>query len=275
MKTRLAGKVAIITGSAVGLGAECARVMASQGARVVIADIDEPAAQATAADIRDAGGDAFAIGVDVASEDAVKAMVAAVIARYGRIDVLHNNAAIQTPEQRARDLDVCNVDVDAWDRAMAVNLRGAMLCCKHVAPHMLKQGSGSIIHASSGFGAQGDLTLTGYACSKAALVQLSRSVAAQYGKQGIRSNSIQIGLVLGENAVHTLAPELKAIILDSHLTPALGQPRQVADVVAFLASDESSFVTGHNLAVDGGFSSHVPTYAQMRDLFEKSGSNRI
>ena len=275
MKDRLAGKVAIITGSGVGLGAECGRVMAAQGAKVVIADIDEPAAQATAQAIRDSGGDALAVWVDVSSEDAVRKMVEQVIARYGRIDVLHNNAAIQTPEQRSRDRDVCNVEVDAWDRAMAVNVRGAMLCCKHVVPHMLKQGSGSIIHASSGFGAQGDLTLTAYAASKAALVALSRSVATQYGKQGIRSNSIQIGLVLGENAIHTLAPELKAIIRGSHLTAELGRPRQVADVVAFLASDESSFITGANLAVDGGFSAHVPTYSEMSALFQATGSNAI
>lgn len=275
MKDRLAGKVAVITGSAVGLGAECARVMAAQGARVVIADLDGEKARATADEIDAGGGQAMPVQVDVADEAAVMAMVEAVIGRWGRIDVLHNNAAIQTVDQRSRDRDVCHVEVEAWDRAMAVNVRGAMLCCKHVIPHMLKQGSGSIIHASSGFGAQGDLTLTAYACSKAALIALSRSVATQYGKQGIRSNSIQIGLVLGENAVHTLAPALKAIILDSHLTPALGRPRQVADVVAFLASDESSFVTGHNLAVDGGFSAHVPTYSQMRALFESSGSNQV
>lgn len=275
MKDRLAGKVAIITGSAVGLGAECARVMAAQGARVVIADIDGPKAEETAHSIRAAGDEALAVTVDVSSEAAVTAMVETVIGHWGRIDVLHNNAAIQTPEQRSRDRDVCNVDVEAWDRAMAVNVRGAMLCCKHVVPHMLTQGGGSIIHASSGFGAQGDLTLTSYAASKAALIALSRSVAAQYGKRGVRSNTIQIGLVLGENAIHTLAPELKEIILNSHLTPELGRPRQVADVVAFLASDESSFITGATLAVDGGFSSHVPTYSEMRRRFEQIGSNRV
>jgi NAD(P)-dependent dehydrogenase (short-subunit alcohol dehydrogenase family) len=202
-------------------------------------------------------------------------MVAEVIARYGRIDVLYNNAAIQTPAQRAKDLDVVNVDIDAWDRAMDVNARGSMLCCKHIVPHMLKQGSGSIIHASSGFGGQGDLSLTSYAASKAAMIALSRSVATQYGKQGIRSNSIQIGLVLGDNAIHSLSQEMKDILVDNHLTPALGKPRQIADVIAFLASDESSFITGANIPVDGGFSAHTPTVAPMRALFEKLGSNQI
>ena len=150
-----------------------------------------------------------------------------------------------------------------------------MLGCKHAIPVMLKTGGGSIIHSTSGFGAQGDQTLTAYAASKAALIALSRSVAAQYGKQGIRSNAIQIGLVVNPNAQHSMPAEVKQIILDEHLTPELGTPRQVADVVAFLASDESSFITGHTLAVDGGFSSHVPTLTPMRRFFEKVGSNKL
>jgi NAD(P)-dependent dehydrogenase (short-subunit alcohol dehydrogenase family) len=275
VKNRLAGKVAIVTGSGTGLGAECCRVMAAQGAKAVVADINLETAKGVAKEIVDAGGEAMAVHVDVSSEDMIRKMVDEVIARYGRIDVLYNNAAIQTPAQRSKDLDVVNVDIDAWDRAMDVNVRGAMLCCKHIVPHMLKQGSGSIIHASSGFGAQGDLTLTSYAASKAALIALSRSVATQYGKQGIRSNSIQIGLVLGDNAIHTLSQALKDILVDNHLTPALGQPRQIADVIAFLASDESSFITGANIPVDGGFSAHTPTVAPMRTLFEQLGSNQI
>ena len=270
---KLEGKVAIITGAGGGLGAECARVLALHGALLAVVDIDFSGAEAVAADIVAHGGQAMAVRTDVACEEDVKAMASAVLARFGRIDVLYCNAAILSGEQRAGDRDVVNMDVEAWDRAMAVNLRGSMLCAKHVIPAMLRQQSGSVMFATSGFGAQGDLTLSAYAASKAAIAMLSKSVAAQYGKQGVRSNAIQIGLV--ENPVHPLPPELKNILLDNHLTPKLGTPRQLADIVAFLACDESSFITGHTLAADGGFSSHTPSMAAMRAYFERVGSNRI
>ena len=276
MNTRkLEGKVAIITGAGGGLGAECARVLAMHGAQVAIADIDLAGAQSVAAAIEEQGGAALALQTDVSSESDVRIMTAAVIKRFGRIDVLYNNAAILSKEQRAGDRDVCNMDVDAWDRAMAVNLRGAMLCTKHALPVMLRNGGGSVMFATSGLGAQGDLTLSAYAASKAGIAMLSKSVAAQYGKQGIRSNAIQIGLVLGENALHTMPEEIRDILLENHLTPALGTPRQLADIVAFLASDESSFITGHTLAADGGFSSHTPSMAAMRAYFDRVGSNRL
>lgn len=275
MKDRLRGKVAIITGAASGLGKACAHLLAMQGASVVVADIDGDKASSVAAGIVDEGGQCIAVRVDVTSEDQVRAMVAGAVQAFGRIDVLYNNAALLTVEQRSLDRDVCNMDGDAWDRAMAVNLKGAMLCSKHTIPVMLKGGGGSLIHAASGLGAQGDITLTAYAASKAGLMMLSKSIAAQYGKQGIRSNAVQIGLVLAENAEHTMPDELKTIILDQHLTPTLGQPRNIADVVAFLASDESAFITGHTLVVDGGFSSHTPSMVAMKAFFEKQGSYRL
>ena len=213
--------------------------------------------------------------VDVGAEPPIQAMVQQVIGHYGRIDILHNNAAALDTAQRHADRDVVNVDIAAWDRAMDVNARGAMLCCKHVVPHMLKSGGGSIIFATSGFGALGDITLTSYAASKAALMALARSVAAQYGKQGIRSNAIMIGLALTEKSAAHMPAELKQILLDQHLTPELGRPRQIADVVAFLASDESSFITGAVIPVDGGWTSHSPAMAPMRAFFEKMGSNKL
>lgn len=270
---KLEGKVAIITGAGGGLGAECARVLAMHGALVAVVDIDMAGAELVAASIIELGGQALALRTDISSEDEVKAMVAAVVQRFGRIDVLYNNAAILNQEQRGGDRDICNMDVTVWDRAMAVNLRGAMLCSKHVIPVMLRHQSGSVMFATSGFGAQGDLTLSAYAASKAGIAMLSKSVAAQYGKQGIRSNAIQIGLV--ENPGHPLPPEIKKILLDNHLTPALGTRRQLADIVAFLACEESAFITGHTLAADGGFSSHAPSMAAMRSYFEAVGSNAL
>jgi NAD(P)-dependent dehydrogenase (short-subunit alcohol dehydrogenase family) len=271
MSGKLAGKIAIVTGAGQGLGRETAQTLARHGAKVAIAELIEDRAKDAAREIRDGGGEAIGVAVDVSDEAQVQTMVARVLEAFGGIDILHNNAAILTAEHRAGDRDVCNVDFDVWQRTMSVNAGGALLCSKHVIPHMVARGGGSLIHSSSGFGSQGDLTLTSYGMSKAAIALMSKSIAAQYGKQGVRSNTIQIGLVLGENAQHSVQGELRQIILDAHLTPELGQPCNIADVVAFLASDEAAFVTGTTIPVDGGFSSHVPTLAPIREFFARSG----
>ncbi|SFC40428.1 SDR family NAD(P)-dependent oxidoreductase [Massilia yuzhufengensis] len=269
---KLDGRVAILTGAGGGLGAEAARVLALHGAHVAIVDIDGAAAQRVAAEIEGQGGQALAVQCDVSVEAEVRNMVEAVVGRFGRVDILHNNAAVLSVEQRQRDRDVINMDVEAWDRAMAVNLRGAMLCSKYAIREMLKHGRGSVIFVTSGLGVQGDLSLSAYAASKAALIMLSRSVAAQYGKQGIRSNALQIGLAPAENAHGSMPAPLLDILRDNHLTPELGTPRQIADVVAFLASDESAFVTGTTLVADGGFGSHTPSLVAMKALFAQTGA---
>lgn len=269
---KLAGRVAILTGAGGGLGAEAARVLAAHGAHVAIVDIDGDAAQRVAAEIEGQGAQALAVQCDISLEAEVRNMVEAVVGRFGRVDILHNNAAVLSVEQRQRDRDVINMDVEAWDRAMAVNLRGAMLCSKYAIREMLKHGRGSVIFVTSGLGVQGDLSLSAYAASKAALIMLSRSVAAQYGKQGIRSNALQIGLAPAENAHKSMPAPLLDILRENHLTPELGTPRQIADVVAFLASDESAFVTGTTLVADGGFGSHTPSLVAMKALFAQTGA---
>lgn len=272
---KLAGRVAIVTGAAGGLGAEAAKVMASHGANIIIADINKTAAETVVSEIQGMGQSAFAIETDVSQEESVAEMVKETIRQFGRIDILHNNAAILSEAQRQGDLDVINMDVEAWDRAMAVNLRGAMLCSKHTIPHMIKLNRGSVINATSGLGTMGDLTLSAYAASKAALIMLAKSIAAQYGKQGIRANALLIGLAPAENAHATMPPALLDIIRENHLTPELGTPRQIADAVAFLACDESSFVSGSVLSVDGGFCSHTPSMAAMRKMFAETGKKSM
>ncbi|BFM08277.1 SDR family NAD(P)-dependent oxidoreductase [Halioxenophilus aromaticivorans] len=272
---KLAGRVAIVTGAAGGLGAEAAKVMASHGANIIIADINKTAAETVVSEIQGMGQSAFAIETDVSQEESVAEMVKETIRQFGRIDILHNNAAILSEAQRQGDLDVINMDVEAWDRAMAVNLRGAMLCSKHAIPHMIKLNRGSVINATSGLGTMGDLTLSAYAASKAALIMLAKSIAAQYGKQGIRANALLIGLAPAENAHATMPPALLDIIRENHLTPELGTPRQIADAVAFLACDESSFVSGSVLSVDGGFCSHTPSMAAMRKMFAETGKKSM
>ena len=271
MAGKLQDRVAIVTGAAGGIGAATATRLAAEGATVVMADIDGDAVAVEAAKIPGA----VAMTVDLTQEEAVKAMVDAIATRFGRIDILHNNAAIQGDAQRQKDLDVVNLDTAAWDMAMAVNVRGAMLMCKYAIPHMIKTGGGSIIHSASGFGVEGESTLTAYGASKAALINLSRFVATQYGRQRVRSNCVVIGFVLTPLAIESTPDVVKEILASHHLTPELGKPEDVANVVAFLASDESSFVTGAAIPVDGGFTAHQASYADFQKLFASMGSGKL
>ncbi len=271
MTGRLQDRIAIVTGAAGGIGAASARRLASEGATVVLGDIDADAAGAVAQDI--AG--ATALPLDLTDEGSVRELAQRVIADFGRIDILHNNAAIQNDAQRQSDLDVINLDVEAWDRAMAVNVRGAMLMSKYALPHMIEGKRGSIIHSASGFGVQGEATLTAYGSSKAALIQLNRMIATQYGKQGVRSNCMVIGFVLTPLAEESTPPVVKDILLSHHLTPRLGQADDVANLVAFLASDESEFITGAAIPIDGGVTAHQPSYADFQKMFAEMGSGKL
>lgn len=271
MTGKLDGKIALVTGAGGGIGATSARRLAADGASVVLADIDLEAAESAAAGLPGS----IALPVDLTEEDSVQTLAEAVISRFGRIDILHNNAAIQSDAQRQKDLDVVNLDVAAWDMAMAVNVRGAMLMSRHVIPQMIAQGGGSIIHSASGFGVQGESTLTAYGSSKAALIQLNRMIATQYGKQNVRSNCMVIGFVLTETAVETTPDVVKDILLSHHLTPQLGQPEDIANLVAFLASDESKFITGASIPIDGGFTAHQSSYADFQKLFAEMGNAKL
>jgi len=263
---RLENKVILINGAGAGIGRACAERYAAEGAKVVVGSISrsaEPVAQAIVA----SGGTAVPYFADISVEAEVKAMVEFAISTYGRVDVLHNNAAMTGSDIVTRDLDVASMDVELWDRTMAINLRGPMLCAKHVIPHMLAQGGGSIITTGSTKALQGDLAQTAYGASKAALHNLTYNIAAQYGKQGIRANVLMVGLILSGAMEENFPEPVRQLMLRHKLTPYIGTPEDCAHAAVFLASDESRYTTGENLHVDGGYANHAPSLAEFRDMF--------
>lgn len=263
---RLGGRVAIVTGGASGIGRASARRLAAEGAAVAIGDLDEPGAQRVASEIEAAGGRALAIRTDVSEEVDFEALIRLTVARFGRLDILHNNAAALGAARVGQDEMVDSLDVDVWDRTMAINTRSVMLGCKHAIPHMLAAGGGSIINTSSGAALLGGLSGTAYATSKAAVNCLTQYVATQFGKRGIRCNAILPGLILTPAVDLGMSEDAVQMILDHHMTAEAGQPEDIAAMVAFLASDESRYVTGQLLRVDGGITSHAPTYADTRRM---------
>lgn len=252
----LSGKVAIVTGAASGIGKTTCETLARYGASVVVAGHSLAGAEEVAADICEEGGIAIAVGVDVAIEEQVKAMVDAAVSAFGGVDALHNNAAAT---KMHRDHDVVNVSTEVWDETMAINLRGPFFGCKYAIPEMLKRGGGSIVNTSSAAGLKAERIRVAYGVSKAALHGLTRHVANAYGKQNIRCNAIALGMILTEAAERNVKPEMLTYLQEHNtLAGTFGRTNDVAEVVSFLFSDEASFITGEVIAVDGGFTSHLP-----------------
>ncbi|MDQ1481494.1 MAG: hypothetical protein QOI44_2355 [Actinomycetota bacterium] len=262
---RFTGKVAIVTGGGSGIGRATALLLASEGAAVTVADIASDAAHTVAEAITNAGGSARAHVVDVSDPVAVEAMVADTVSAFGGLDVLHNNAAAL--DQNRLDQDVATMDLDTWDRVMAVNLTGPMLGCRYAIPAMLERGSGAIVNTASAAAFYGSHSLAAYGTSKAGLVALTRYVATAYGERGIRCNAVAPGVVVDEQAQAALGGPMGDRLRrysTSHLIGRLGYPEEIARAVAFLASDDAAFVTGETLRIDGGFTAHTPTYATDR-----------
>jgi NAD(P)-dependent dehydrogenase (short-subunit alcohol dehydrogenase family) len=253
----MAGKVAVVTGGAGGIGAATARVLSREGAGVAVADIDGDGAERVAAEIRDTGGDALAVAVDLSEESEVVVAVRTVVDHFGRLDVLHNNAALTDSTFLERDTPVTDLDLEVWNRTLAVNLTSQMLTCKHVIPEMVRNGGGSIINMSSGASLKGDRTRTAYGVSKAGVNTLTMYVATAHGKQNIRANAIVPGLIITDAVRAHLSDEILAGLSRAILTTHLGEPEDIANLVVFLASDESRYITGQLLSVDGGMSAHV------------------
>jgi len=248
---RLEGKVAIITGGASGMGRVAGAMFAKEGARVVLADVSEEAAESAAADVRAAGGEASAVVADVSREDDARRMVDHAVAAYGRVDCLYNNAGIMP----AADHSVTDTDVETWDKVMAVNVRGVFLGCKYAIPRMVEQGSGSIVNIASFVAILGcSVPQDAYTASKGAVLALTRSLAVQFAPQGVRTNAISPGPIETPLLMDWLVKdeEAKRIRLARNPSGRFGKPEEIVHVAVYLASDESRWTNGANLVIDGG-----------------------
>jgi NAD(P)-dependent dehydrogenase (short-subunit alcohol dehydrogenase family) len=252
MCQRLAGKVAIVTGAGSGIGAATAALFVAEGAAVVAVDINQASVEGVAAEIRGRGGDVRAVRADMADESQVAAMVGTAVAAWGQIDILVNNAGV------GGGGSALNYAEEEFTRIMAVNLKGPLLCCKYVLPHMLSRRAGSIVNIASISASYGIPRQAIYGPSKGAILQLSRQLAVEYASQGIRVNAVSPGTVetamLGGATTATAhqSPGLMWL-LERHPIGRFARPAEIAAAVLFLASDEASFITGANLAVDGGY----------------------
>ncbi len=253
---KLEEKTSVIVGSATGIGATTARLMAVEGSRVVLADKNYEGARQVASEIVQTGGEALAVRADIAIEADVSQMVAQALEAFGRINVLVNIAAALGPDVIGRDsqTDAASLELEVWDRTMAVNLRGYLLCMKHVIPEMLKLGGGSIVNTSTVSSLVAEPIRGAYAVSKAGVNQLSKHIAAAYGKRGIRCNAVAPGCI----STNPMTEKMYQAFIPLLSTRDLGSTEEVARVILFLASDDAAYVTGQVVQVDGGMLSRFP-----------------
>jgi NAD(P)-dependent dehydrogenase (short-subunit alcohol dehydrogenase family) len=250
MPKRLDNKVALITGGSSGIGQAAAFLFAAEGANVVIADINVDGGERTVQSIRDNGGKAHFVRANVSKAADVEAMVNKVVELHGRLDCAYNNAGIL-----GEIVPLIDQDEAIWDETIDTNLKGAWLCMKHEIPHMLKQGSGAIVNTTATAAIKGSPNRCAYAASKAGIVSISKSAAMEYAEYGLRINVICPSHTRSHmlEQFFELKPELEASFIAQAPMGRIAAPEEVAEGALWLCSDAASFVTGHVLAMDGGF----------------------
>lgn len=245
----LKDKVGIVTGAGSGIGRETALVFAREGARVAVADWNAESAKETAALVEREGFSALAIEADVSKEESVAEMVRKTVDHFGRLDCASNNAALGAGFHATTELDR-----ERWDRCLGITLTGVWLCAKYEIPAMIASGGGAIVNISSQSGIKGQIRQAAYASAKGGVIALTKTLAAEYARDGIRVNSVAPGGIEtpGIAAYFDSNPEIKDTTIALHAMRRLGRPHEIADAVTYLCSDRSSFITGDVVCVDGG-----------------------
>ncbi len=253
---RFDGRVALVSGAARGIGAATAQRLATDGAAVMLMDIDLAAAKTTATAITRAGGTARAVGADLSDETGMDTAVGETVSHFGGIDLLVNNAY----RGSSADTDVVSTPQEVWDAIYGVNLMGYVRTCRLVIPRMIERGGGAIVNVSSGAAFVGGKSRIVYASSKAAIISITRSMAVAYASDGIRSNCVAPGTTGSENILRSLDANPEALDVISSWTPLgrVARTEEMAGVICFLLSDDASFVTGQTVSVDGGTSVRGP-----------------
>ncbi|MFJ7935872.1 SDR family NAD(P)-dependent oxidoreductase [Sporosarcina sp. NPDC096371] len=258
---RVQGKVALVTGGASGIGLSAATLLAKEGAKVVIADFNVEGAKQAAEEINKQGGEAVGIFLNAGEEQSIKDAVDFTVEQFGTITVLYNNVGLTNLQ---KDLDVVNIDLDEWDRLMDVNAKSVLIGSRYAIPHMQKAGGGSIINTASMAGFASDAVRSAYGASKAAVVNLTMYIATQYGKDKIRCNAVAPGLILTPAAKRNMPEEVLDIFGKYNALPYHGEADDIGHTVVFLASDESKFITGQTIQVEGGHYIGNPSIADFQ-----------